>query len=148
MTVNVILLLYNKYINRLYFTPSNITTPLLGVVVGERHLPANSPDNYVYRNVTKKTIKGIISDDVNVSHLEILITDIGGRSLETVVDDAGKRRSIKDTLISIGKDPNMIGRRMLFSRAVLISQEPTRYPVNNPIEAVIDNQELLNEIQV
>ena len=34
-TSNVILLFYNEYINRLYFTPSNITMSLLGAVVGE-----------------------------------------------------------------------------------------------------------------
>ena len=65
-----------------------------------------------------------------------------------MLDDADKRRCIKDTLISIGKDVNMPRGRLLFSRSVLISQESTRKPVNNPIEAVIDNQELLNEVQI
>ena len=102
-------------------------------------------DNYVYRNVTKqKIIKGTIADDVNANHLEFQIMDIGGRSLETVLDTSGNRRSIKDTLISIEKDPDtMTKKRLLFSRTVIISQEPTRYPVNNPIEEIIDNQEFL-----
>ena len=145
-TANVVLLLYNEYVNRIYYTPSNITTPLLGTVVAERHLPANHSDNYVYRNVTTKTVRGILADDVLTNQLEILITDLGGRPLETVLDDSDKRRPIKDILLDVNGTDDMTSRRASFTRGVLVSQEPSR-KYNNPIEAVIDNQELLTEMR-
>ena len=95
-------------------------------------------------------LTGTIANDIETNNLEILITDLGGRSLERVIDDTGKRRPIKDTLISIDSN-RVVGtmrKRLLLSRLVLISQEPTRYPTNNPIEAIIDNQELLKEMQL
>ena len=142
---NTVLLLYNEYVNRIYYTPSNITTPLLGTVVAERHLPANYSDNYIYRNVTTKTVRGVLANDVSTNQLEILITDLGGRALDTVLDDLGKRRPIKDILLSLDEE-DMPSRRVSFTRAVLVSQEPSR-KYNNPIEAVIDNQELLTEMR-
>ena len=145
-TANVVLLLYNEYVNRIYYTPSNIITPLLGTVVAERHLPANHSDNYVYRNVTTKTVRGILADDVLTNQLEVLITDLGGRPLETVLDDSDKRRPIKDILLDLNGTDDMTSRQASFTRGVLVSQEPSR-KYNNPIEAVIDNQELLTEMR-
>ena len=144
-TANTVLLLYNEYVNRIYYTPSNITTPLLGTVVAERHLPANHSDNYVYRNVTTRTVRGILADDVLTNQLEIQISDLGGRPLETVLDDANKRRPIKDILLDL--NGTMTSKRQpSFTRGVLVSQESSR-KYNNPIEAVIDNQELLTEMR-
>ena len=146
VAANTVLLLYNEYVNRIYYTPSNIITPLLGTVVAERHLPANHVDNYIYRNVTKNTVRGILADDVSTNQLEILITDLGGRPLETVLDDSGKRRPIKDILLDLYGTIAMPSRRASFPRGVLVSQEPSR-KYNNPIEAVIDNQKLLIEMR-
>ena len=144
---NIIFLLYNEYVNRIYYTPSNITTPLIGTVVVERQFPKNYPDNYVYRNITKTPVRGIFADDVLTNQLEIQISDLGGRPLETVLDDSDNRRPIKDILLDLNGTDDMTSRRQpSFTRGVLVSQEPSR-KYNNPIEAVIDNQELLTEMR-
>ena len=105
------------------------------------------PDNYVYRNVTKNPVRGIFADDVLTNQLEIQISDLGGRPLETVLDDSDKRRPIKDILLDLNGTDDMTSRRQpSFTRGVLVSQEPSR-KYNNPIEAVIDNQELLTEMR-
>ena len=114
--------------------------------MAERHLPATNVDNYIYRNVTKNTVRGILADKVSTNHLEILITDLGGRPLETVPDDSGKRRPIKDILLDLNGTIDVPSRRTSFTRAILVSQEPSR-KYNNPIEAIIDNHELLIEMR-
>ena len=107
-TANTVLLLYNEYVNRIYYTPSNITTPLLGTVVVERKLAVNSSDTYVYKNITKNTVRGIITDNVLTQELEILISDLDGRLLESVLDNSNKRRSLKDILLDLRTPPKYV----------------------------------------
>ena len=103
-----VLLLYNEYVNRIYYTPSNIVTPLLGTVVVERKLPVNSSDTYVYRNITKNTVRGIIADNILTQELEILMSDLDGRLLESVLDNSNKRRPIKDILLDLRTAPKYV----------------------------------------
>ena len=100
-TANIILLLYNEFVQQLYYTPSNQYIPLIAMVVGERRQESLSLANYSYRNITKRTVAIQIGDTVHTNTLDILIKDLGGNNLERIVDSSSKRKPVKDLLFSI-----------------------------------------------
>ena len=99
-TVNIILL-YNEFVQQLYYTPSNQYIPLIAMVVGERRQKSVSLANYSYRNITKRIVSAQIGDTIHTNTLDILIKDLGGNNLERIIDSSSKRKPVKDLLFSI-----------------------------------------------
>ena len=100
-TANIILLLYNEFVQQLYYTPSNQYIPLIAMVVGERRQNSVSLANYSYRNITKRIVSAQIGDTIHTNTLDILIKDLGGNNLERIIDSSSKRKPVKDLLFSI-----------------------------------------------
>ena len=82
----------------MYYTGTNISTPLIGAAVAERKLSRETPGNkgYAYRNLTQGDssypITSFIAGDVKTNSLEIDILTLGRSHLEKVFDKMGGQR--------------------------------------------------------
>ena len=147
---NTVFLLYNDFVRRLYYTPTDSKTPLIGSVVGDRsvEVAAANPNHYK-ELIANKPLRATFSNDAKTKSLNILIKDIAGRDLD-VVPEGAVRLPARNILLEINAKLNtttdMLGRRRLFSAHVLVSQEQVNKPLTNPTHANINNVELLSQI--
>ena len=77
---------------KVYYTPTDVKTPLMGSLVGDRSVvsDASNPDNY--HDIIKNTpVNSFIVQDAMTQSLDILIKDIEGKDLDHIINNQLER---------------------------------------------------------